>query len=79
MGSESGIQDQVGLIENRTVLEHRVKPHRERLQIADVRGTLETPNGALREQSAPQLAVPAHSKHAAQGGRGEDRGDGYRM
>jgi hypothetical protein len=79
MGSKSGIQDQVGFLKNRPVLEHRVKPHRERLQVADVRGALETPNGALREQSAPQLAVPAHSKRAAQDGRGEDRGDGYRM
>jgi hypothetical protein len=79
MGSESGVQDQIRGLQDRPVLKHRVKAHTERLDVTDVRGALETPNGALREQSAPQLAVPAHSKRAAQGGRGEDRGDGYRM
>jgi hypothetical protein len=61
MGSESGVQDQISGIQNRPVLEHRMKAHRERLDVTDVRGALETPNGALREKSAPQLAVPAHN------------------
>jgi hypothetical protein len=55
-----------------------VKAHAERLDVTDVRGALETPNGALREQSTPQLAVPAHNERTAQSRRGEDRGNGYR-
>jgi hypothetical protein len=78
MGSESGVQDQICGLQDRPVLKHRVKPHRERLDVTDVRGALETPNGALREQSAPQPAVPAHSERTDQGRRGEGRGNGYR-
>jgi hypothetical protein len=78
MGSESGVQDQIRGIQHRPVLEHRVKAHAERFDVTDVRGALETPNGALREQSAPQLAMPAHNEHTEQGRCGEDRGNGYR-
>jgi hypothetical protein len=75
---ESGIQNQIRGIQHRPVLEQRMETDRERFDVTDVRGTLETPNGALREQSAPQLAVPAHSESTEQGRRGEDRGNGYR-
>jgi hypothetical protein len=75
--SESGVQDQIRGLQDRPVFEHRMETDTERFDVTDVRSALETPNGALREQSAPQLAVPADN-HRTQGRRGEGRGNGYR-
>lgn len=72
--SKRGIQDPIGLSEHRPVLDGVMQTDRERLHITRMSGLGETPSGALREQSAPQCAVPAVS-HRAQGRRGEDRGN----
>jgi hypothetical protein len=38
MSSKRGVQDQIRGIQNRPVLEHRVKAHGERFDVTDVRG-----------------------------------------